>query len=81
MSLFSPCFSEINLSSSDLIRGSRLKESAVLSDLDTPVKPEYDWLTSPLRGEVALLRAGEGGILKPSLALPEFSGETLPCPP
>ena len=28
--------------------------------LDTPVKPEYDRLTSPLRGEVALLRAGEG---------------------
>ena len=32
-------------SSSDLIRGSRWKKSAALSDLDTPVKPEYDGLT------------------------------------
>ena len=32
------------LSSSDLIRGSRWNKSAALSDLDTPVKPEYDRL-------------------------------------
>ena len=32
------------MSSSDLLRESRLKESAALSDLDTPVKPEYDRL-------------------------------------
>ena len=39
------------LSSSDLIRGSRWNEEANLSDLDTPVKPEYDRSPSPLRGE------------------------------
>ena len=39
------------LSSSDLIRGSRWNEEANLSDLDTPIKLEYDRSTSPLRGE------------------------------
>ena len=40
-------------SSSDLIRGSRWNKSAALSDLDTPIKLEYDtflFLPSPLRG-------------------------------
>ena len=43
----------VNMSSSDLIRGSRWSEKANSSDLDTPVKPEYDtflFLPSPLRG-------------------------------
>ena len=42
------------LSSSDLIRGSWWNEEANLSDLDTPIKLEYDtflFLPSPLRGE------------------------------
>ena len=48
----SPLKGEVNLSSSGLTRGSRWNEEANLSDLDTPVKPEYDiFLPSPLRGE------------------------------
>ena len=66
------------LSSSDLIRGSRLKEAATLFDLDTPIKLEYDRSTSPLRGEVAERSdAGEGEKIK--LAATCFVTDTSAC--
>ena len=49
------------MSYSGLTRGSWWNKSATLSDLDTPIKLEYDRSTSPLRGEVGLQsRTGEG---------------------
>ena len=61
----SPLKGEVNLSSSGLTRGSRWNEEANLSDLDTPIKLEYDRSTSPLRGEVGLQsRTGEGDKIK-----------------
>ena len=67
------------LSSSDLIRGSRWSEKANLSDLDTPIKLEYDtFLPSPLRGEVGLQsRTGEGDKIK--LAATCFVTDTSAC--
>ena len=59
------------LSSSDLIRGSRLKESATLSDLDTPIKLEYDRSPSPLRGE------GDNNLIQ--LAATCFVTDTSAC--
>ena len=62
------------LSSSDLIRGSRWNKEANLSDLDTPIKLEYDtflFLPSPLRGE------GQGDRIK--LAATCFVTDTSAC--
>ena len=76
------------LSSSGLTRGSRLKKSAALSDLDTPVKPEYDrekrpeydQSTSPLRGEAELRsRTGEGDNKNIQLAAACFVTDTTDC--
>ena len=66
------------LSSSDLIRGSRWNKSAALSDLDTPIKLEYDRSTSPLRGEVGLRsRTSEGDKIK--FAATCFVTDTSAC--
>ena len=66
------------LSSSGLTRGSRWNEEANLSDLDTPIKLEYDQSTSPLRGEVGLRsRTGEGDRIK--LAAACFVTDTTDC--
>ena len=66
------------LSSSGLTRGSRWSEEANLSDLDTPIKLEYDRSTSPLRGEVGLQsRTGEGDKIK--LAATCFVTDTSAC--
>ena len=66
------------LSSSGLTRGSRWNEEANLSDLDTPIKLEYDRSTSPLRGEVGLQsRTGEGDKIK--LAATCFVTDTSAC--
>ena len=68
------------LSSSDLIRGSRWSEEANLSDLDTPIKLEYDRSTSPLRGEVGLQsRTGEGDNKLTQLAATCFVTDTSAC--
>ena len=68
------------LSSSDLIRGSRWSEEANLSDLDTPIKLEYDRSTSPLRGEVGLQsRTGEGDNKNIQLAATCFVTDTSAC--
>ena len=68
------------LSSSDLFRGSRWNKSAALSDLDTPIKLEYDRLTSPLRGEVGLRsRTGEGDNKNIQLAATCFVTDTSAC--
>ncbi len=66
------------LSSSDLIRGSRWSEEANLSDLDTPIKLEYDRSASPLRGEVGLQsRTGEGDKIKTAATC--FVTDTSAC--
>ena len=66
------------MSSSDLIRGSRWSEEANLSDLDTPIKLEYDRSTSPLRGEVGLQsRTGEGDKIKTAATC--FVTDTSAC--
>ncbi len=68
------------LSSSDLIRGSRWNEEANLSDLDTPIKLEYDRSTPPLRGEVGLQsRTGEGDNKLIQLAATCFVTDTSAC--
>ena len=68
------------LSSSDLIRGSRWNKSATLSDLDTPIKLEYDRSTSPLRGEVGLQsRTGEGDNKLIQLTATCFVTDTSAC--
>ena len=73
-------------SSSGLTRGSRWNKEANLSDLDTPVKPEYDRekrreydrSPSPLREEVGLQsRTGEGDKIK--LAATCFVTDTSAC--
>ncbi len=69
-------------SSSDLLRGSRWNKSAALSDLDTPIKLEYDIErnTSPLRGEVGLRsRTGEGDNKLVQLAGACFVTDTSGC--
>ena len=64
------------LSSSGLTRGSRWN----LSDLDTPIKLEYDRSTSPLRGEVGLQsRTGEGDSNLIQLAATCFVTDTSAC--
>ena len=68
----------VNMSSSGLTRGSRWNEEANLSDLDTPIKLEYDRSTSPLRGEVGLQsRTGEGDKIK--LTATCFVTDTSAC--
>ena len=68
------------LSSSGLTRGSRWNEEANLSDLDTPIKLEYDRSTSPLRGEVGLQsRTGEGDSKLIQLAATCFVTDTSAC--
>ena len=68
------------LSSSGLTRGSRWNKSATLSDLDTPIKLEYDRSTSPLRGEVGLQsRTGEGDNKIIQLAATCFVTDTSAC--
>ena len=68
------------LSSSGLTRGSRWNEEANLSDLDTPIKLEYDRSTSPLRGEVGLQsRTGEGDSNLIQLAATCFVTDTSAC--
>ena len=68
------------MSSSGLTRGSRWNEKANLSDLDTPIKLEYDRSTSPLRGEVGLQsRTGEGDSNLIQLAATCFVTDTSAC--
>ena len=63
------------LSSSGLTRGSRWSEEANLSDLDTPIKLEYDRSTPPLRGE----GQGEGDNNLIQLAATCFVTDTSAC--